>query len=177
MNLAQQPPAPPNAYVPSHAQVRLPAPLDALPLPGVELATPGVRLLARIIDNLILVCSLSPMFLEDVVVTDNDSAWGLAVVCVLVFMGIAFAQIMLITATGASFGKRLLRIKMVCHDGGDVGFLHGWLIRSCLYGLLEGVGNAMVFGIPALVDSLMIFTRHGQTLHDRMAGTYVIKAR
>jgi uncharacterized RDD family membrane protein YckC len=171
-------PVPPNPYIPSARTASLPLRADAPPFPlrGVELALPGFRLLARIIDNAGFYAPIVLVTLGADWVEGPDNLLGLAIASGFLFLAIQCAQIMLIVATGATIGKRIVGIKMIRHDGEDVGFLRGWLIRTFVFGLLETILGILFFWIPNLVDALMVFTRHGQTLHDRMAGTYVVKA-
>ncbi len=70
-------------------------------------------------------------------------------------------------ACGQTLGKMALRIKVVRTDGGDLGY-GGAFLREIpgkfLSGLILGIGYLMV-----------AFDQHKQGLHDKIAGSYVIK--
>jgi uncharacterized RDD family membrane protein YckC len=83
-------------------------------------------------------------------------------------------QVWMISTRGQSIGKRLLGMKIVRFaDGGPAGFVHGWLLRNFvngIIGLLPWVGL-----IYKLVDICFIFSDARRCVHDHIAGTKVVK--
>jgi uncharacterized RDD family membrane protein YckC len=143
---------------------------------GPEPARPAVRLLARMIDA---TAQFAPLLLLPVpgALDLGPATLVLVLPLILAFVVLPFVQAVLISRTGASLGKMLVGIRIVVRDGTPAGFVQGWLLRSFVFGALELVASVVLLGLPSLVDALMVFTRRGRTLHDRMAGTYVVKAR
>ena len=146
-------------------------------LANVELASPGARLLAKIIDNLVLWLPFALPVTFSAMESDEDVIGVTALIAFGLMLAIGIFQIVLISTRGTTIGKKMMGLKMIKHDGGEVGFVYGFLLRSFVYTLMESIANALFFWIPALVDSLMIFTENHQTLHDRIASTYVIVDR
>jgi uncharacterized RDD family membrane protein YckC len=71
---------------------------------------------------------------------------------------------------GQTIGKRALGIKVVSADGSDMENSQVW----------RRAGSRFLMGITYIlgfVDSLMVFSRHRRTLHDRFAKTVVVKLR
>jgi uncharacterized RDD family membrane protein YckC len=71
---------------------------------------------------------------------------------------------------GQTIGKKALGIKVVSADGSDMEDSQVW----------RRAGARFVMGatyILGFVDSLMVFSQHRRTLHDRFAKTVVVKLR
>lgn len=154
-----------------------------------EPASMGTRLLARIIDNLILgvpFAILGSILLAAFVntaevdpVTDELEGGGgfLATFFLLIFVYAVLSvlyEVGLIATRGATFGKQWLGIKVVRQqDGGIPGwgpsFLR-WLIPFA-GGFICGIGQLVVYASP-------LFDSSGRNLgwHDMVAKTQVIKA-
>jgi uncharacterized RDD family membrane protein YckC len=82
-------------------------------------------------------------------------------------------QWMLIARTGQSIGKKWLRIRIVKLDNSPVGFGDGVMLREWI---TRGISFIPCVGaIISLVGYLMIFGSERRCLHDRIAGTKVIK--
>ena len=83
-------------------------------------------------------------------------------------------QIYLISTRGQSLAKCLLGLRIVrTADGSNPGFIHGWLLRAFvpgLIGLLPMVGN-----IFTIVNYCFIFREDRRCLHDLIADTRVVK--
>jgi len=83
-------------------------------------------------------------------------------------------QIVMLSTRGQTIGKWLLRIRVVRYaDGSPVGFVHGWLLRNFVPGLIQlvpWVGFAFY-----LADACFIFSPERRCLHDLIAGTKVVK--
>jgi uncharacterized RDD family membrane protein YckC len=177
------PPGPgpyPHPYAPPVHAYHPPPAYYAMPnqvLANVELASPGSRLLAKIVDNLVMWLPFAIPVAAGAMNASENVVGATAAVAMLLMLAVGIFQIVLISTRGTTIGKKMLGLKMIKHDGGEVGFVHGFLLRSFVYTLIETFANLLFFYIPALVDSLMIFTDNHQTLHDRIASTYVIVDR
>jgi len=69
----------------------------------------------------------------------------------------------------------MARIKIVMNNGdGQPGFVHAWLLRAFLPGVIEAV--PYVGGLFGLIDILFIFGDERRCIHDLMAGTKVVEA-
>jgi uncharacterized RDD family membrane protein YckC len=88
----------------------------------------------------------------------------------LVVLGV---QAMLVTQTGQTVGKKLVRTRIITADGGAPGFVRGVLLRTWL---MSALGFIPVIGsVVGLVDALFVFRADRRTLHDLVAGTSVIQ--
>jgi uncharacterized RDD family membrane protein YckC len=88
------------------------------------------------------------------------------------FVAFALVQGAPLHAAGQTWGKKLLKMKIVGLDGGKPGL-------GTLLGLRYLTTQAMslvpfVGGVYGLVDALMIFGDQRRCLHDRIAGTRVV---
>lgn len=170
----------------------------------VVLATPVDRLLAWLVDTLIYVGigilgAIVGVVLAIVVLDDNSDLGSVAAFIVLVVISailpmLAWTVIVLfmIARTGQSPGKKLLKTRIVNADGSDWGW-RGTLIREVLGkiligGLISGVLGAVLgsalgdetSSIVGLIVLLLLFIwilidEKNQTLHDKLASTYVVK--
>ena len=163
-----------NPYVAPRARAVLPVARGTLY--GFELASLRARVVARAIDSVVFYGPISIPFVAGAL--GFGDGWILLATLTSVFalLSLALAQAMLIATTSASIGKRLCGIKMVTHDGGDVGFVQGWLVRSLIFGVLEALFSMMLMCLPSVVDVLLVLGKDRRTLHDRIAGTWVIRA-
>jgi uncharacterized RDD family membrane protein YckC len=83
-------------------------------------------------------------------------------------------QCQLIATTGQSLGKRWSDVRIVLENGEPPGFWRGVVLRSwALFPLRLIPGFGSILGV---VDSLMVFSEGRRCLHDRIAGTRVLKA-
>jgi uncharacterized RDD family membrane protein YckC len=132
--------------------------------------------------------------LADHVVAGAD---GTLVAGVVTFM-LWLAYYVLGNGRGATLGKRLLKLRVVDAEGQPPGICRGLvrilpslgacLLVSGLVGVLVVSGEpwASLFGssggnllllLPLIIDGLwMLWDPHRQTLHDKLAGTYVLAA-
>ena len=153
----------------------------------VELATPGMRLAAQIVDALLVVaagffgalvggfvCGFLGVLLHSPgggTGSAGTVGTALGVISALSFYGY---QCWLISGTGQSLGKRWCHVRIVLENGATPGFWKGVVVRSWALALPSAIP---FFGsVVALVDSLMVFSEGHRCLHDRMAGTRVLKA-
>lgn len=163
-----------NPYEPPSAQEEKTKP--PLPPVGVIVASPRARLGAAMVDVLVILLGAAPGYLLMLLSSSGShdslpaigvisSAWG--------FFSALIYQWYLISVRGQTIGKKRFNIKIVRLDGLPLGFMRGvvlrvWLISIFLF--VPGVGP-----ILGLVDVLMILGSERRTLHDRLAGTRVIK--
>lgn len=194
------PPPPPNPPAPSgSADHRPPASEDHLhrtsvvsePAIGVgwtvlgsgervNLAGPGARLGARIID--VLIVSAVPLILifGSPGSADETSDGGGVFVAFTVAMLIAtpiwcIYEVVLIAVRGQTLGKMLVKAKVVRVDSGGVpgaGKSVGRWIIPFAPGFVPGLGQLA----QLLIYTWLLWDRNRQGLHDKAAGTLVIKA-
>jgi len=150
---------------------------------GGELATPSSRLGAQIVDNLLLGLAAAPGAILGAILgsrfqygsSAQDAGMAVMAIALAGLTGLLFYiyQCQLIAATGQSLGKRWSHIHIALENGEPPGFWRGVVLRSWALFLLRvipGVGY-----IVGLVDSLMVFSEGRRCLHDRIAGTRVLK--
>jgi uncharacterized RDD family membrane protein YckC len=150
----------------------------ARPQEVLELAGAGARLGAFLIDLIVLmfaggVCGalLAALGMGRVLpklAFGNGVSLGFTLVIFLLINGALLAR------SGQTVGKRLLKLRIVRRDGSPADFARLFGLRYAL-GWLIGmvpVAGAVYF----LVDSLLIFGQARRCLHDRIAGTIVVKA-
>jgi uncharacterized RDD family membrane protein YckC len=86
------------------------------------------------------------------------------------YLGLRFIyEWQMLAATGQTLGKRFWNIKVVAANGmplGSLAFLR--TLARAVFGFIPVVG---------IVDLLFISSERGRTLHDRVAGTLVVKAK
>lgn len=153
---------------------------------GGELATPGSRLGAQIIDSLLFAAAAIPGAIVGALVGSSyhytsetgDAKDGIGMFAVILGMGTGmifyFYQCYLIANSGQTLGKRWSDVRIVLENGDPPGFMRGVVLRSWLLLLLRVIpGLGYIVG---LVDTLMIFGATRRCLHDRIAGTRVLKA-
>jgi uncharacterized RDD family membrane protein YckC len=164
-------PYPQNPYAPPSIGAQGPvwAQFGQVQLP---LASPGARLGAHILDGFVYFGALLLMGLPAVALGPDAST----VLAVLGFFGVSIYQWYLLSTTGQSIGKKLLRIRVVKVDGSPVDFVSAVLLRSWAFFALVVVGSVLVIGaILPLVDALMIFGDEHRCLRDHLAGTKVVE--
>jgi uncharacterized RDD family membrane protein YckC len=133
-------------------------------------ASLGLRWLGAFLDNLFMVGSLVPGTL--LFMSDPNSELALALMAIG-FLPILVVQSWLISSTGQSIAKKILKTKVVTMSGEPPGFVRGVLLRSWLLVALSAI--PMVGSLVGLADALMIFRADRRTLHDHVAGTTVIQ--
>ncbi|MGW8526178.1 caspase, EACC1-associated type [Nocardiopsis sp. NPDC055824] len=170
----------------------VPGPRAPDPGPGISPVTPtalpfagfGARLAARTIDYVLVlffaVVAVFAVALVAAVLAAPDSSMDALgnILAVLFFLGwgvlLFFYDWIFLRHLGATFGKMLLRIRVVSAADG------GGLSRR------QAAGRAAVFGLPQtvpLLGQLVVFFEslaaqadsRGQALHDRWAGTVVVR--
>ncbi|MES2935461.1 MAG: RDD family protein [Pseudomonadota bacterium] len=143
-----------------------------------ELADRIPRLVAVIIDGLpFAVLGIIAAIVAPSLTTEGGSQGSIALVAILGLAMVAFGiyQLVLISRYAQTFGKRIMKVRVVRSDG----------IEQCglgRYFWLRAVVPALIGGIPfvgwifTLVDILMIFGENRRCLHDMIADTKVVKA-
>jgi uncharacterized RDD family membrane protein YckC len=141
------------------------------------LAEPSQRLVARLVDTLIvgvpLATAATGLFARDTAQT---------VVTPIAFAAVFFVyEVVQVAIWGRTVGKRLTGIQVVSADGarpraGQV------LVRSAMYALPPAARPVPVLNVLAAVFwlaeiGLLFEGEHRQALHDRAAGTLVVDAR
>ncbi len=162
-----------------------------LPVAETDLADRGLRLLARILDEIFSLLAALPglamlgwSFVQTLLtnqgdaldqIENSDSAAGVLVL-VLGLLAITILQIWLLSTRGQTLAKIVFGLRVVkVADGARPGFVHGWLLRNFVPGLagLAPLGLGFVF---AIVDACFIFRQDRRCLHDFIASTRVVKA-
>ena len=187
------PPAPPGGYDPAaYQQPAQPYQYGyGVPTRGT-LATPGKRILARIVDWLIMVVVIVPLYLLVIGVsatsTTSESATfsagdgvalgGFFLMALLVTVGQVLYEVGFIAIKGATPGKMLLKVRVVRESDGQI---PGWgpaFMRwvPTLVGLVPCLGSFLSLGlwIWALVN--LFSNPKRQTPFDLAAKTVVIEA-
>ena len=150
----------------------------------VELASPGDRLAARVIDSTILGV-VGVLFLIFGVglalgIADGDTATDeeagvlvLALVVLVLLAGVIFYvyEVTLIATKGQTLGKMATRIKVV---GAHNGLVPGWG-RSMGRSIIRALAGFVPF-LSLVVDLSLLWDENRQGWHDKAAGTLVVKA-
>ncbi|MCY3003678.1 MAG: RDD family protein [Planctomycetota bacterium] len=151
---------------------------EAGPRARLKLASRGERFAAALVDNLVYLPCLLPLFLgngfrafidpryEEL---PNAAGWAGIGLAFLIGLAIFGVQIYLLVTEGATLGKRVMRIRIVTVDGEPVGALQILLLRTVLPGLA-----GFMCSIFSLIDALFIFGEQRRCVHDLMAGTVVV---
>lgn len=163
--LSVPPPAPPPKPAPPAPKAEPVAP----PTLQLELAGRGQRLLARIIDTVVIFAVVClPPYLSISLIPGN---------ALIVLLGSTVAAILmrvwLLSTRGQDVGKMAMGIVIVDEDGNQAGFMQAFLLRdgiNIVVGLIPGIGTAY-----KLIDDVFIFSADQRCLHDRIAGTRVVK--
>lgn len=155
-----------------------------------DLADRGVRLLARLLDEICSIACALPgaallgfSFITSMLRGEGgletldlaSAALGLSVMA-FGLLAITLVQIWMITTRGQTIGKRVFGIRIVkLADGTLPGFVQGWLLRNFVPGIigLVPMGLGLLFSI---VDACFIFRADRRCLHDLIATTRVVRA-
>ncbi|HSC14820.1 MAG TPA: RDD family protein [Gammaproteobacteria bacterium] len=166
-----------NPYAPPRGTVR------DMPAEGQELAGRGVRLLAYILDGIIvglmvyvpaLIVAAATGGLEQLDRPESEIDFAALGVPIFVgcmgFIAWAWITLLLVARYGQTMAKRMLDIKVVRSDGSQASLGRIFWLRN--------VVNQLLSAIPLyfLVDLLFIFGERRQCIHDLIADTIVVKA-
>ena len=141
--------------------------------PAIRYATPGHRLLAFLIDALLLLFLLNllrflPLLADPLLIFQPATPlepWGGAAWLALLLAAM-FASVLFWTCCAATPGKLLVGVRIVSLRSGRAPGFHQGLLRFAGYGLSL---------LPAALGFLWAFRdRRGQGLHDKLSRTLVI---
>ena len=166
-----------NPYAPPRAIVRDIADPSALAAP----ADRGTRLGAAILDSIIFMGMVyMPVLLGAMVGGVTAAAAGSAssnpmmavggLAAVIGFAVWCWLTIKYMGRNGQSIAKKLLNIKVVRTDGSPASLGRLIWLRNVLNGLIS------IVPLYGIIDALFIFGESRQCLHDKIAGTVVLKA-
>ena len=144
---------------------------------GRNLATPGSRLAAVLLDGLIQIPLVIALVVGISLTDGNQEAIGITLIVLsgILWLALAIYQLVIISRDGQSIGKRMMKIRIVKYeDDSNPGFVHAVLLRAFVNGLIGGV--PFVGPIYSLADPLFIFGDEHRCLHDLIASTKVVKA-
>lgn len=146
--------------------------------PVEELAGRGSRLLAYILDGVIIAGPfLVTMFLVDGMAWLEDDAvpstpalivgGGMLLIAVI-------ANLIFLSTRGQSMGKMAMKIKIIDYNTGETaGFFRAVFMRGFVGGLPRLI--PIVGGLYDLADPLFIFGEERRCLHDMIGGTSVVR--
>lgn len=186
-------PVPPGAQVPHGGAPPVfgtpatgPAPIGG-GLPGqYQLAPWGLRAVATIIDNVILIALFLvlaiPLTAAGVTI-DSDAGLAALVLGVLAFTmiyvlaALLYAPLLMSRWNGQTVGRRAMGITVIRPSGKPMDF--GWsLLREVAVKsvLIMGIGGSFTFGIAYLVDVLWpLWDDENRALHDLIVDTRVVR--
>lgn len=139
----------------------------------LELAERGDRLKAVLLDALIYMLALIPMFIA----MATGSATGMGImggISMLAALGIGIYNLILFHRQGQTLGKRIMAVKVIRSNGDRCSLARFIFMRSFLTGLLGAIPFIGFF--VSIADPLLIFRESRQCLHDTIADTIVVKA-
>jgi uncharacterized RDD family membrane protein YckC len=91
--------------------------------------------------------------------------WLPVAIMILLYDGILVSRF-----RGSTVGKELFALRIVPVEGPSISPMRAW-VRAAIKALF------MLTPIPTLLDAPMVFSPQRRTLHDRLAGTWVVDAR
>ncbi len=158
---------------------------------GPILSSRGRRLAAASIDHLLVYIALAPALLRffpgfvelvrqtaetgrepDPAVLERLLADSIAGAPLLLLLIIGVMQTTLLCLRGQTLGKLVCRIRIVRLSGERAGFVHAFVLRALVVGLVTGIP---VLGVViGVIDPLLIFREDHRCLHDLIAGTVVV---
>lgn len=151
---------------------------------GVEytIASPGKRILAYIVDSVFMsIASIIVLFgigqgdglsviaeysggdIEQIV--DNIVPIVQTLTFIQLILGILYFGVFQAMSNGATLGKKLFHIRIVCMDGSEFTFLNS---------IFRYIVNAISMQLCFLLAIVMFFTTYKQALHDMAVKTVVV---
>ena len=133
-----------------------------------ELARPGSRFVAQLVDTAVLVIGIMAIAFGVAVAGGNEAA--ILMLTVGVIAGVVAYEGLMLSRGGQTLGKMAAHIRVVAADGSPISAGQAWgrAVSRAVLGYVPGLG---------LVDVLMVFSDGHRTLHDRIASTRVVQTR
>ena len=167
----QQPPPLPqlNPYAAPVARV------DDVDVGDLVLADRGTRLLAVIVDGLIVAgLGILGAILLPIIAEESQALMALAAsVFVAALLAVLIVNLVLLHRNGQTIGKRVLGIKVLRVDGSRCELLRIIFARWLPVTLIGAI--PLLGPLVSLTDALMIFRTDHRCLHDLFANTIVVK--
>jgi uncharacterized RDD family membrane protein YckC len=175
----EPPPLPINPYA---APVSHGGPLQSYTSPADDMPLAGrwERFAAQFLDGLLMMGAVLPGIVLFVAGSDSKGEPGAVSVIGMLLAAIGFIalvvyQIRMLASDGQTWGKRVMKCRIVMYDTGEIPGLGRSLGLRILVNNL--IGNVPCIGaIYALADPLFIFGEERRCLHDLIAGTKVVQA-
>ena len=150
----------------------------------MEYASRLQRFIAFIIDVIVLaviVGILTTIGIVEISVSEEASTTDGLIQAIIV---VAY-YVILTVAFGATLGKMAMGMKVVDRDGNKAGagpVLIREVIARALGALLAsvvgaGIGEAVGLAVAIIIVIMILFDERRQGLHDKVGGTFVVKAR
>tara|TARA_R110002126_G_scaffold75179_4_gene187365 strand:- start:5056 stop:5655 length:600 start_codon:yes stop_codon:yes gene_type:complete len=172
-----------NPYASPKARIR-----DSIDSNTPRFACRASRLLAAIL-NVVIGGAMATPVIVLLLVTDFEAGFGSGPRPIIggreiLLLFVAFGPWItwnsyLIHTRSQSVGKMIMRIKVVAKNGGPAGTARQLILRA---GLSQIPGAILPYAaflrsliIFPIIDNVFIFTKDKRTLHDRIAGTIVVK--
>jgi uncharacterized RDD family membrane protein YckC len=153
------------------------------PTGNMQIAGVGARIGGALVDGFFQMIGVAIAFgiifaagaLEENGQQPGPAALAAIGVAVLVALIPPIVNVVLISMSGQTVGKKALGTRMVLESTGEPAkFVQGFLVRQLAFGFITNIPVVGVF--IALADIGFLFSENAKTLHDRLAGTVVINA-
>ena len=147
---------------------------------SIELASRWTRLAAQFLDGLVAIPIAIPFGIGMATMDQETQAFtSIGLICVsisgILFLGLLIYTLYLLSTQGQTLGKKWLGIRIVRYeDNGPAGFVKAVLLRIIVNGIIGVI--PLLGALYSLIDILFIFSDDKRCLHDKMAGTHVVKA-
>ena len=151
-----------------------------------ELAERGTRLGAALLDGLVYMISYIPFLAtgglavltadasgEEIPEVGGMFLIGLALTG-LVALGIFIYNLILLSKTGQTIGKKILGIKITRTDGSPAGLGRIFGLRMVVPGIIGAI--PFIGGLIGFIGILLIFRENRRCMHDLIADTIVVKS-
>lgn len=174
--LFQQPAPPPRqmpAAVNPYAAPRALGPAKRMPTATIlQPASNGSRLAAVVLDQVAFLACCTPAAMMSDSKTPTEGDWFFIWVILGGFAFLTLTNLILMATSAQTVGKKLMGIRIAnMRDGSNAGFFKIILLRNV-------VAQGLLYLVPlyGIVDVCFIFSEDQQCLHDKIAGTQVLKA-
>lgn len=129
------------------------------------------RLVAKLIDAVAFTLVILTALILGYVLDAEDSGVYMVSFALLALVGWVFYYAIHLSLNGQTIGKWMMKIRIVKQTTGESGqFMHNYFLRSFVNYLIS-----MFIPFYSLVDVCFIFSSDARCLHDRIAGTVVVK--